>query len=99
MKPGEKVTCKHAVEAYYSDYGVNKGKKIEFKPGMIGIIAAIAPKVTRPMPFGPVYGGEPVSKDPRFDRKTTFLVVDYVVPEHGEQRVGLNFCNAETPTC
>jgi hypothetical protein len=88
MKPGEKITCKYAVEAYYSDYGVNKGKKIEFKPGMIGIIAAIAPKVTMP-----------VSKDPRFDRKTTFLVVDYVDPEHGEQRVGLNFCNAETPTC
>lgn len=76
--PGTRVTCLHAVEAYYSDYGGNP--KFVFSPGMEGVVASIAPKV-RLM-------GEP----PIYDRRDEFVVVDY--KDNGEtRRVGLNFCN------
>lgn len=81
--PGNFVTCLIETEAYYSDYGANKGQKILFKPGMVGTIVNIAPKVTN-------------SKidDPRFDQKPDFLVVDYLDENQIVQRVGLDQCNA-----
>jgi len=82
---GRSVTCKHAVEAYYSNYGPDKGTVIEFKPGMVGIVSSVAPKVCL-LKKGVV--------DPRYDRKADFLVVDYIDPTHGKRRVGLNYCNA-----
>lgn len=82
-KPGDTVTCHYAVEAYDSDYGLNKGKRIVFNPGMMGVVKSIAPKVT-------------ISKndDPRYDMKENFLVVDYFDEDNNKQRVGLHYCNA-----
>lgn len=80
FKPGDKVTCKIPVEAYYSDYGGNP--KMVFQPGMTGTVAAIAPKVR-------------IVKGPQYDGKDEFLVVDYHAPEtNNQERVSLNFCNA-----
>lgn len=83
-KPGDVVTCRYPVEAYYSNYGPNKGNYIMFKPGMIGIVHSIAPKVT-------ILGID----DPRYDTKKDFLVVDFVDEQNIKQRVGLNYCNAD----
>jgi hypothetical protein len=78
---GDKVTCKLAEPAYYSNYGGNP--VMIFKPGMVGTVATIAPKVRK-------------VKGPGCDGKDDFLVVDYHAPEtNATQRVGLNFCNAE----
>ena len=81
---GDSVTCKHEVPAYYSNYGGN-GHLI-FKPGMIGIVASIAPKVHL------VKKG---NTDPRWDRVIDFLVVDYQDETGKIQRVGLNYCNTK----
>jgi len=59
-KPGDVVTCLHAVEAYGSNYGPNKGNYMMFKPGMMGTVKSIAPKVT-------MSGND----DPRYDMKIT----------------------------
>ena len=83
-KIGDHVTCLYAQEAYYSDYGPNKGIKIEFAPGMTGVVKSIAPKVRYTK----------ARTDPRIDNKDEFLVVDYVDENGNTQRVGLNFCNA-----
>lgn len=84
--PGNEVTCRYSVPAYYSNSGPNKGKIIEFKPGMIGTVVSIAPKVT--IPKNP--------HDPRcFDKKPDFLVVDFFDEKNEKQRVALNFCNAK----
>lgn len=37
LKPGDKVTCKHPVEAYY-------GTSV-FRPGMVGTVMSVSPKV------------------------------------------------------
>jgi len=83
--PGQTVTCLFETEAYYSNYGLNKGRHIIFRPGMVGIVASIAPKVHLPK--------RGIELPPGIDRKDEFAVVDYQ-DENGEtQRVGLNFCN------
>jgi hypothetical protein len=75
------VTCRYEVPAYYSEYGGNP--LTIFKPGMVGVVTAIAPKVRR------------VGYPPAHDLRDEFLVVDYAHPTTGKlQRVGLNFCNA-----
>ena len=80
-QPGDRVTCKIPVDAYYSDYGTNP--KMVFDTGMVGVVNSIAPKVCI------------VRHGPEHDGKDEFLVVDYVCPVTNEtQRVGLNFCNA-----
>ena len=81
IKPGDKVTCLHPVEAYYSNYGGNP--VLNFTPGMVGVVASIAPKVCIPNR----------GKDPRYDRRDEFVVVDYTDERNTTQRVGLNFCN------
>lgn len=81
MDVGSIVTCRHAVPAYYSEYAGLP--KMEFLPGMRGEVKAIAPKVCIK------------ASDKTHDSKDTFLVVDFYHPECGEQRVGLNFCNAK----
>lgn len=84
-KPGMRVTCKYAVPAYYSKYAGNP--EMLFRPGMIGIVASITPKVR--------IIGDP----PTHDKNPMFLVVDYAAPETGKtERVGLNFCNAREVT-
>ncbi len=85
-KVGDSITCLHAVEAYGSNYGPYKGTKIEFTPGMVGLVASIAPKVTMPIPG---------IDDPRYDRSPDFLVVDYVDAQGSQHRVGLDYCNAK----
>lgn len=79
---GMRVTCRVAVPAYYSGYG---GKPVMvFRPGMIGIISRIAPKVVKTVP----------NKAAGIDGCNTFAVVDYDCPETGQsERVGLNLCN------
>lgn len=83
-KPGDVVTCLHAVEAYGSNYGPNKGNYMMFKPGMMGTVKSIAPKVT-------MSGND----DPRYDMKENFLVVDYFDEHNNKQRVGLHYCNTK----
>lgn len=76
MKPkiGDLVTCKIAVQAYYTT-------NVWFKPGMIGTVKAITPKVRI------VYGDE-------YDRAADFAVVDFQCEETGKtERTSLNFCN------
>jgi hypothetical protein len=66
VKPGDKVTCRRPVEAYYSDYAGNP--KVEFKPAMVGTVAAVdVPAVT-------VKRGE---------REYVFALVDFTGPEIG----------------
>jgi len=82
--------------AYYSNYGPNKGRHIIFRPGMVGVVHSITPKVTLPKRGTPL--------PPGIDRKDEFAVVDYFDENNEPQRVGLNFCNvviAELPrnTC
>ena len=80
VKCGDKVTCKVATEAYYSNYGGMP--RMTFQPGMVGVVKAIAPKVR-------------LTAGPGQDRKLYFLVVDYDCPVTSKtQRVGLCFCNA-----
>lgn len=83
---GDQVTCRHAVEAYYSGYSGNP--RWWFRPGMIGVVAAVAPKVVRKHDY---------DNDPRYDQAEEFLVVDY---QDGvvQRRVSLNFCNARRVT-
>ena len=79
-KVGDKVTCLIQKSAYYSNYCGNP--VMVFKPGMVGIVAAIAPKVR-------------MVKGPGRDGKPNFLVVDYTAAETGKtERVALNYCNA-----
>ena len=76
---GDKVTCKVAEPAYSGYTGT---EAIYFKPGMVGVVSKIAPKVR-------------IVSGPGKDRRSEFLVVDYTAPETGGTvRVGLNFCNA-----
>lgn len=76
---GDKVTCKLEQYAYYSNYGGNP--VLIFKPGMIGVVVSIAPKVSK-------------IKGSRFDNKDDFLVVDYIAPETNRiERVGLDYIN------
>lgn len=85
FKPGDRVTCKYQVEAYYSNYGGNP--YWWFKPGMVGVVKSIAPKVTRQLHLDP--------RSPEYDCGDEFLVVDYEDPECGTiRRTGLHFCNA-----
>lgn len=79
IKPGDKVTCKIAEEAYYSNYAGRP--RTVFNPGDIGTVACIAPKVR-------ITSG--ISKD----KKDTFLVVDYTDAYGMMHRVGLNHINA-----
>ena len=82
-KVGMRVTCLHEVEAYYSRYPKGRPEVI-FKPGMIAIVASVAPKVR--------ITGEP----PVHDKLDEFIVVDYVDSATNKQeRVSLNFCNAK----
>lgn len=79
MKPGDQVTCKVPATAHYSDYGGNPERV--FRPGMVGTVAFIAPKVR-------------IVKGPGKDGRDSFLVIDFHCPETNKQeRVGLNFCN------
>lgn len=79
-QPGDRVTCKMEVEAYYS--GFNGAPVVLFKPGMVGIVTCIAPKVS-------------MVKGPEFDDLDDFLVVDFLDPSTGTtQRTSLNYCNA-----
>lgn len=43
---GQWVTCKDSVEAYYSNYGVNKGLSCWFTADDVGIVTATPPNVT-----------------------------------------------------
>lgn len=80
-KPGDTVTPRYPVPAYYSGYA---GRPVcLFEPGIRGTVASIAPKVR-------ISGAAPTH-----DRKPDFLVVDFVHPQHGQQRASLNFCNVE----
>lgn len=83
VKPGDKVTCKHAVEAYYSNYGGNP--VLNFTPGTVAVVASIAPKVRIVKP----------KDDPRYDGRDEFVVADYTDERGQTQRVGLNFCNVQ----
>lgn len=79
-KPGDRVTCKVEMPAYYSGYAGNP--VMVFKPGMEGVVTSIAPKVRK-------------CKGPGFDGKDDFLVVRYTAPESNKtEQVSLNFCNA-----
>lgn len=81
MLPGDKVTCKVAVEAYYSNYGPNP--RIEFLPGMVGIVAAIVPKVR-------------IVRGPQHDGKDEMVVIDFHCPTtNKQQRASLDFCNVK----
>jgi len=73
MKVGDRVTCALPVKAYYSD--------AMFRPGDVGTVASIAPKVCK-------------VKGPGYDGRDHFLVVDFEDPIHGKQRCSLNYCNA-----
>jgi hypothetical protein len=80
---GDKVSCKVPVEAYYSNYGGNP--IMVFRPGMVGTIASIAPKV-RNTPKR--------LRDKAHDSKADMLVIDYDCPITGQlQRASLNYCN------
>lgn len=82
FKTGDKVTCKHAVEAYYSKYAGNP--EILFEPGTPAVIASITPKV-RIAVFDPL----------RYDGRDEFIVADfYSITTNKTERVGINFCNA-----
>ena len=87
FKTGDLVTCLHPVEAYDSNYGPNKGRIIQFQPGMIGTVHRTTCKVTIIK-----------SHDPRYDQKEEFVVVDYIDENNQKQRVGLNFCNVKIIT-
>ena len=76
---GQKVTCLHEVEAYYSGY--NGNPKVMFTPNDVGIVRSIAPKV------------HILKCLPVFDGCEDFLVIDFIHPEHGKQRCHLNYCN------
>lgn len=50
LEPGDRVTCKYAVEAYYGE-GM-------FRPGMVGTVVMVTPKVRIVRPPGdPRYDG------------------------------------------
>lgn len=86
MRPqiGDRITCKIEMAAFGSDYGPNKGRHITFKPGMVGVVRSIAPKVVR-LRKGVVIEG--------LDRCGHFAVVDFEDEQGGPWRVGLDFCN------
>jgi hypothetical protein len=77
---GDSVTCKFEVEAYYSNF--NGSPLVLFKPGMVGVVAYIAPKVR-------IIVGLPTH-----DSRSEFLAVDFTDENCKPARVGLNFCNA-----
>jgi len=77
--------CLIAERAYYSGYAGNP--EMIFKPGMVGTVGAVVPKVRR------------VRRkylNPAYDNRPYFLAVDYDCPVTKQvQRVALNFCNAK----
>ena len=77
-KPGDQVTCRLPVEAYYSGYSGNP--VVRFEPGDVGVVASIAPKVR-------------IVSGPEYDGRDEFLVIDFEHEVHGKQRCSLNFCN------
>ena len=86
---GDTVTCKTALPCYNYEYYRRQHGEYHpvtqcsiFMPGMVGTVAAIAPKVRI---MAPIYN--------IFDTQEDFLVVDYDTP-YGTERVGLNYCNA-----
>ena len=80
-KPGDRVTCLLPEPAYYSGYGGRP--EMIFRPGMVGTVKSVAPKVC-------------IVSGPGRDRRPDFLVVDYEAPETGKvERVGLNYANAK----
>lgn len=87
---GQQVTCKHPVEAYYSNYGLNKGVVIEFKPGMSGIVKSVSPKVCLPAKGGKL--------PPGIDRKLDSVIIDFNDELGHPQRCSLNFCNIQETT-
>jgi hypothetical protein len=83
---GDAVTCEHETSAYGSNYGGQP--KMSFKPGMIGFVASIAPKVN-------IVQRE--FREPGQDAKDEFVVVDFFDPETNKtQRCGLDFINIVT---
>ena len=84
FKPGDQVTCKHKVHAYYSGYAGNPS--ILFTPGMVGEVVDVAPKV-RIIPQQYRYSWE--------DGHHSFLSVKFFCTVTKKtQRVNLNYCNA-----
>lgn len=80
--PGTKITCKHAVRAYYSDYAGMP--TIPFEPGTVATVVAIAPKVR-------IAGDDPLI----YDQSDEFIVADFYSPVTRKlERVSLNFVNA-----
>ena len=43
---GQRITCKHPTEAYYSNYGITP--ELIFSPGMVAVVKTISPKVCLP---------------------------------------------------
>ncbi len=81
LSAGDTITCKHAVEAYYS--GVSGHPRIKFPPGMVGKVACVCPKVTIR------------SHPPELhDTKETMVVLDFFSPTtRAVERASLNHCN------
>ena len=78
---GDRVTCKIAVDAYYSDY--NGNPRWLFEPGMVGTVAVVAAKVR-------------IVDGPQYDDRDQMLVIEYRDPDTDDlRRASLNFCNAE----
>ena len=80
---GQRITCKHPTEAYYSNYGITP--ELIFSPGMVAVVKTISPKVCLPSKNMPLPDG--------IDRKQDFIVADYTDENGDKRRVGLNFCN------
>lgn len=77
--PGDRVTCKVPIHAYYSGYA---GRPVVvFQPGMVGVVACETAKVR-------------VVPGPGCDGRHTFFCVDFPYgPGGNEERVGLDLCN------
>ena len=80
LLPGDMVTCLYGRPAYYSGY--NGNPVVLFKPGMIGTVAGIAPKVFRLRK----------AHAPGDDTRHDFVVVDFEC-DGATHRVGLHFAN------
>lgn len=82
---GDTVTCKFAVEAYGSNYGLNKDNYLIFRPGMTGIVVSIAPKIFLLKSVPPNSG---------LDNRPDFLVVEFTDENGVTQRCALHYANA-----